>query len=520
MKFLNKWALIIGFCISTISISAQTIAINNATFPGLPATSCTNTFVDVAVTLGCINIQYNGASVIVTGNTINVNLDYAIGPICLPAIATNVENINMGMLVAGSYTVIANGILNGANVSSVSTSLTVNSCCSATPGFTASQDTICPGDSIYFSNTSTGATSQAWYVNNFQVSTATNHGQVFGSTGIYDIKLVVSAASCSDSVMDKIYVINSSSCCPASPGFVASSSAACVGDSVYFTNTSSNATSYKWYVGNNQVSSATDYGQVFTAGGNYTISLVADAGTCSDSISQTIQITDPVVNLGPDTMICREATVLLVAGFQYDSIFWSDGSRGATLNTAPGTYYVEVYKNGCYAADTVVVGEIPVVPADLGSDTILCAGDSIVFDVTRTGASYLWQDNSTGGAYTTLAGGTFWVEITEANGCKTSDTVTVTLDSCNSGLRDMEGLTVNIYPQPAGDWVNVSLPMFWDEFLTLFIMDMQGRYVLQVELADWNGRFDFDSSRWSEGIYVLHLKGENHTIYKKLIIKR
>jgi PKD repeat protein len=520
LKLFPRLFAILILTLSSLTISAQLVNVNTVAFPGLPATSCTNTFVDVSLQLNCINMVYVGPSTSISGSTITVSLDYTLGPICLGALSFPTENINMGMIPAGTYTVVVNGILNGAIVSTQTTSLTVNSCCSANPGFTTTMDTVCPGDSVFFSNTSTGATSQAWYVNNNQVSTNVNHGQIFPNTGTYNIKLVVSATSCSDSTEQQLYVINSSTCCAANPGFVASTASGCAGDSIYFTNTSSGANQYNWYVGNNLVSSGTDYGQVFNAAGNYTVSLVAGDGSCSDSISQTIQITDPFVNLGPDTMICREATVLLVAGFQYDSIFWSDGSRGATLNTGPGTYWVQVYKNGCSASDTAVVGEVPVVPADLGGDTTLCVGDTLTLDVMRPGATYMWSNNSTNASISVTDSGSYWVVITEPNGCTTSDTLSVSLDSCNAGLEGFNVKRMDIYPQPAVDFVHISVALGWDEFSSLELLDISGRVISRYDLKDWYGTMKLEVSQLPDGVYILNLKGANQALRRQVVIRR
>ena len=520
-RMFSRYSAVILLMLSSLTISAQLVNITGVVFPGLPATSCTNTFVDVSLQLNCANMTYQGASTSVSGSTITVNLSYTLGPICLGALVFPTENVNMGMIPAGTYTVVVNGILNGVIDHTQNTSLTVNSCCSATPSFTASMDTICPGDSAYFNNTSTGATSQAWYVNNTQVSTNMNHGQVFPMAGTYDIKLVVSAASCSDSVTEKLYVIAGSSCCPTVPGFTASQSSGCAGDSIYFTNTSTGATSYKWYVGSNQVSTGNDYGQVFNTGGSFMISLVASDGNCSDSITQTIQVTDPMVDLGPDTMICKSATVLLVAGFAYDSVMWSDGSTGPTLTTGPGTVYVDVYKNGCPASDTVVVSEVPIVPADLGPDTILCVGDSLVLDVTRTGGTYLWQDGSMAGSITVSDSGTYWVEVTDGvTGCTTSDTIEVGVDSCNSNLVEIMEQRLELYPQPAGEIATLRVPIGFDLFTELRVLDMNGSLVGQVNLNSWNGALDLNLSNYKDGVYILLLEGETISLRKKLTVKR
>ena len=56
--------------------------------------------------------------------------------------------------------------------------------------------------------------------------------------------------------------------------------------------------------------------------------------------------------------------------------------------------------------------EPPVV--DLGNDTVLCVGDSLVLDVANQGATYVWQDNSTNSMYTVYQSGVYWVEVTNA----------------------------------------------------------------------------------------------------------
>ncbi len=505
--------LLMGF-----SAHAQLVQVQGSTFPSLPATSCTNTMIDVQVMLLCINITYNGASVSVSGSNITIDLDYSMGPICLGAIANVTENVNMGMLPSGTYTITINGNLNGTFASSVSNTLTVNSCCSANPAFTASTDTICPGDSIYFSNTSTGALTNTWYVNNSQVSTSVNHGQSFTNAGTYNIKLVVGATGCTDSTEKLIYVVASSFCCPVNPGFTASSSSGCAGDSIYFTNNSTGAMSQTWYVGSNAVSTNTDFGQVFNSGGNYTISLVASDGSCSDSIFQTIQITDPAVNLGPDTMICKTASVLLVAGFAYDSIMWSDGSTGATLNIGPGTHFVDVYKNGCVASDTIVVGEIAIAPADLGADTSICAGDTITLDVSRAGSTYLWNDNSTNSSLAVSDSGIYWVTITEANGCSTSDTIEIDVDSCNAGTSEYLSKQLQIFPQPAQSELSIRLTSGFDLFDNVRLINSNGQVVREHSLQGWTGDIKMDVEDIPDGVYFIQISGGKHHVNRVVLI--
>lgn len=63
---------------------------------------------------------------------------------------------------------------------------------------------------------------------------------------------------------------------------------------------------------------------------------------------------------------------------------------------------------------------------DLGNDTTLCTGESLLLDVTLSGASYQWQDGSTDPAFTVTEEGIYWVDITNAYGtCTERDSITV-----------------------------------------------------------------------------------------------
>ena len=48
---------------------------------------------------------------------------------------------------------------------------------------------------------------------------------------------------------------------------------------------------------------------------------------------------------------------------------------------------------------------------NLGNDTIICQGASILLDATTPNASYLWNDNSTNPTYNVTQQGTYWVRV-------------------------------------------------------------------------------------------------------------
>lgn len=61
---------------------------------------------------------------------------------------------------------------------------------------------------------------------------------------------------------------------------------------------------------------------------------------------------------------------------------------------------------------------------DLGNDTILCEGETLILDATTLNATYLWQDNSTNPTFNVQQQGSYWVQVTDNCGSVT-DTINV-----------------------------------------------------------------------------------------------
>jgi len=138
--------------------------------------------------------------------------------------------------------------------------------------------------------------------------------------------------------------------------------------------------------------------------------------------------TIPVVNLGNDTAICSNATLTLNAGNSGATYSWSTGATSQTINvTTAGTYTVAVSNNVCVGRDTIVVtiNQVPVV--NLGADTAICAGNTLTLNAGNAGAAYLWDNAATTQTRTVNTAGTYSVAVTNTNGCKGRDTITVTV---------------------------------------------------------------------------------------------
>ena len=84
--------------------------------------------------------------------------------------------------------------------------------------------------------------------------------------------------------------------------------------------------------------------------------------------------------------------------------------------------------NGC---DSVVTLNLTVNPyVNLGPGRSFCYGDSVILNPGPF-SSYLWQDGSTGPTYKVINTGTYWVKVTDQNGCAAADTVVMTAMGCS-----------------------------------------------------------------------------------------
>jgi gliding motility-associated-like protein len=154
--------------------------------------------------------------------------------------------------------------------------------------------------------------------------------------------------------------------------------------------------------------------------------LKAFSGCSSDEISKSIYVRPaPRVNLGPDTTLCVNDKLLLQVQANYESYLWQDGSKNANfLVKSSGVYWVEVTSGECYFRDSIQVKFIPPPSINLGRDTVLCEGQSLLLTSNNNDLTYLWQDGTTGQSFTVTQPGIYWVEVAN-KACQYRDTIKV-----------------------------------------------------------------------------------------------
>lgn len=166
----------------------------------------------------------------------------------------------------------------------------------------------------------------------------------------------------------------------------------------------------------------------------------------------------PYLNLGNDTTICDSIVLDAGPGAGY---VWSNGdsSRYVVVQTS-GTWSVTVTDSlGFYATDEIVIQSSQTASLDLGQDTVLCNGESVVLYAGSTPVSWQWSTGATGSNILVTGPGQYSVEVNYGSGCTDRDTILVdysTLDASISLATDTVCLGSPIYFQdnsgPSSTW--------------------------------------------------------------------
>lgn len=189
----------------------------------------------------------------------------------------------------------------------------------------------------------------------------------------------------------------------------------------------------------------------------------------------------PNVNLGPDQVVCDTAFVnAQVPGINNPNQYvWNTGFVGPLYKiTNSGLYFVEVTgNNGCKKRDTINVTVLNSASINLGNDTTLACGDSLVLSL-GAGASYQWSTGDTTSSITVKQPGTYTVRVYQGF-CESRDTITVNFFSTMTLGNDTTvncGTPVILSPSLSGD------TYLWSNGATTpsITVDSSGNYWVEV----------------------------------------
>ncbi len=273
----------------------------------------------------------------------------------------------------GQYTVTLTVGAGGSTNSVVKTNY-ITVFASPTASFTTVPDTICSGQSIAFTSTSTpgdGAINvYTWTFNdgNPPVTGSSTINHVYNNATtvlkIFTPVLLISDVNgCNSTVSDSVYVYpipNAHLGIGSLPSCVAPAT-------VTFANTSTGTSTFSWDFGDpssgvNNSSTLTTPSHTFNTNGSYLVTLTAGVAGCSSTDTMTIQILQPAATFTvDDSTVCRFSTVAFTntSTPSNATILWSFGDPASGINNSsilqsPSHFYSVA---GTYVATlTVTVG--------------------------------------------------------------------------------------------------------------------------------------------------------------------
>lgn len=146
--------------------------------------------------------------------------------------------------------------------------------------------------------------------------------------------------------------------------------------------------------------------------GTYAVTVTNACGSTFDQVFINL-IPEIELELGDDVVACEGDVITLDATNEDAGYLWQNGSTNATQQVAVNGVYSVTVTTVCETrTDEITITFISEVGPELGPDTFVCAGDTLLLDVTLPGAtSYLWQDGNTAPVYPATQGGDYSVRV-------------------------------------------------------------------------------------------------------------
>lgn len=262
--------------------------------------------------------------------------------------------------------------------------------------------TLCQGSVLILDVTTPGATYE-WQNNSTSATYTVNQ------PGIYWVNVELNGCSSMDTIVVEYLILTAS--------FLGNDTTLCSGD-VLTLDAQNAGANYLWQ------DNSTNSTLVVDQPGSYWVNVSLNNCSSTDSILIDYNFVGPIT-LGNDTILCQGSTLHLNANSPGSMLQWQDNSiTDSFLVSSPGVYWVTAALGNCSETDTIIISYSSLSSIDLGRDTTLCEGQTIILSVNLPGSSYVWQDNSTSSTFLVDQSGTYWVQASDDQ-CIVNDTIEV-----------------------------------------------------------------------------------------------
>lgn len=238
--------------------------------------------------------------------------------------------------------------------------------------FLASTTFPCVNSNVHFTNMSgSGITSSYWMFGDGDTSHLFSPDHVYLTAGVYTVKLVVTDGNgCHDTASYTGYINVTK---PDAAFYMDDSTSICAPLAVHFTNTTTGGVGYNWTFGDGGTSVSVSPGDLYTAPGSYTVTLVAvNTHGCRDTAYGHVTIFGSAGGFSYSPLSgCSPLSVHFVASLtNIPNIIW-DFADGNTSSTSFSDTTTHIYTlPGAYVPKLILSDNSGCQSSSLGLDTI------------------------------------------------------------------------------------------------------------------------------------------------------
>jgi len=356
--------------------------------------------------------------------------------------------------VSGTYDITLRIVACGDTLTLTKPDLIQVSISNPVAGF-AADSLVCLGDSILFTNNSTGATSYSWDFGDSTFSAAANPTHVYDSTGTYMVILIADNSCTSDTVMQAITVVDSAITANFNFSILNCSTI------VNFSSLSAGSTNIVWNFGDGSPSdTGSNPVHNYPSSGTYTVTLIASNACNSDTIQQQVVITALPVATAQFTVSSQPCdSIVAVNNLSQNAVnyHWDFGD-GSALDTnvnpvhiysSSGIYTITLIVSNSCSSDTFQLQVTIIISqqatANFTANSPPCSSTISLINQSQNSSGYQWNfgdgsplDTTLNPSHTYGANGTYTVTLIAGNICN-SDTFQVQV-------------TINIPPLPTSNF--------------------------------------------------------------------
>lgn len=257
------------------------------------------------------------------------------------------------------------------------------------------------------------------------------------------------------------------------------------------------------------------------AGGNYNV-YAKDSLGCV--VSEPVLLHEPTalhLNASVSNVSCAGGNnavidVSVTGGIASYIFTWSNGANTEDLfNLFAGTYELTITDaNGCYISDSYTITQ-PVLPIIVNGAVTGSTGNDGALDITITGGMppyiVVWSNGEFTEDLTALAPGTYICQVTDSNGCATSNAFTVPSLTGISNI-SINDVSLRVYPNPSNNSITVESA---EEIINAVeLTDMLGRAVYSA--AELHFKTNINTTELPAGTYLLKVIINNQVTAKRV----